>query len=161
MDLSTDPLTIMTFTDTNRFQSSVDFGRTLTECLFTSFEKRGFDVLELRKTNEIHIEKRNGEYFLSRDVNEINQSIQFSRVLVGTYSIGYDSVFVNARLIEVSTGKIIASSSLEMDIDENLWFLLTNGGTLTEMVEKLPSNFDGRYFQKIGINIFERKPKDL
>ena len=162
MDLSAHPLTIMTFTDLNRFQTSVDFGRAITECLITSFEQKGFGVIELRKTNEIHIEKRNGEYFLSRDVKEINQNLQFSRVLVGTYSIEYDTVIVNARLMEVSSGRIIASVSLEMGIDENIWFLLTNGGTLAEMVKKLPFDFvDNSYFQKIGVNGFERKPKKL
>ncbi len=161
-DLNAHPLTIMTFTDSNRFQSSADFGRTLTECLITSFERKGFGVIELRKTNKIHIEKRNGEYFLSRDAKELSQDIQFSRVLAGTYSIGFDTVIVNARLIEVATGKIIASNSLEMKIDENIWYLLTNGGTLTEMVKKLPFDFvDDDYFQKIGVDTFEREPSKL
>ena len=162
MDLSAHPLTIMTFTDSNKIQSSVDFGRTLTECLITSFEQKGFGVIELRKTNEIHIEKRNGEYFLSRNAEELSPDIQFSRVLAGTYSIGYDTVIVNARLIEVSTGKIVASNSLEMKIDENIWYLLTNGGTLTEMVKKLPADFvDADYYQRVGVNTFERKPNKL
>ena len=161
-DLNVHPLTIMTFTDTNRFQSSVDLGRTLTECLITALEQKGFGIIELRKTNEIHIEERNGEYFLSRDIKEINPSIQFSRVLVGTYSIEYDTVIVNARLLEVSTGKVIASSSFEMGIDENIWYLLTNGGTLAEMVKQHPFDFVGDgYFNEIGVNTFERKQKKL
>ncbi len=157
IDLSGYPLTIMTFTDTNHFQSSVDFGRTITECLIASFEQKGFNVLEFRKTNEIHIEKRNGEYFLSRDIGEINKSIKFSRVLVGTYSIGYDTVIVNARLLDIPTGKIVASSSSEIEIDENIWFLLTNGGTLTEVVKKLPFDFDKAYLKNIGITAYERR----
>jgi TolB-like protein len=160
LDGSEPPMAIMTVTDANYLQTTVDFGRALTECLITSFEQQGFRIIEIRKTNEVHLEKRNGEYYLSRDLKEIKKSVPFSRVLVGTYSVAYDTVILNTRLIDAVTGKILGSSAKEISIDENVRSLLTNGGSLSEMADRIHLATDGAHFREVGITAFERQPSN-
>ena len=154
-DMENYPLAVMTFTDTNNLQASADFGRTLTECLIASFEQEGFHILELRKAHQIHIEKGNGEYLLSRDITQINQAPRFSGALVGTYTIMYDSVIINSRLLDVLTGEVMASSSKQIEIDERIFFLLTNGGALTEVAGRLPQK--EIYLKSLGVTVFDRR----
>jgi len=156
------PLIVMTFTDVNRLQTTLNFGRAMTDCVISSLQQQGFDVIELRTTNQIHMEQRNGEYFLSRKPDEVNKAKKFKVGLVGTYSIAYNRVIVNARLVETSEGspgRVISSSSLEIPVTNNIIHLLTNTSKAGPQDRKIHIANDIQCLtDEADVSVFERRP---
>ncbi len=104
-------LAVCSFVELKKLTRTSSFGRYLAEQLMTDFQQRGFPVNEIRKTNEILIQERRGEYGLSRDPESIRKRINSGTLLTGTYTLTDHHVFVNARIIEAKNGTLLSSAS--------------------------------------------------
>jgi len=51
-----------------------------------------------------------GEFYLSRNINNLRKEYKIGYVLVGTYSVGDYSTSVNARIIDASNGLVVATA---------------------------------------------------
>ncbi|MCP4714015.1 MAG: hypothetical protein GY868_02775 [Deltaproteobacteria bacterium] len=142
-DLEDDTLIVTTFSRVHDLQETTDFGRTLTDCMISALQKRYFRIVELRKTKQLHVEEKNGEYMLSRRLSEISSRIKSRACMVGTYSIAYDRVIVNARIVDMADGSVLSSCAREMRLDRNIRRLLA---------QELPPAADF----KPGVTVFER-----
>ena len=151
---------VATFADVNNLQTSLNFGRTLTDCLISSLNQQHFKVIELRKTLQVYVEEKNGEYLLSRKISEINTKLKAHACVVGTYSLAYDTVIVNTRLIDMGNSNVISSSSLEIPIDKNIQHLLTNSNKTNRIDGRINvANVvdDRSYFIEKAVRVFERR----
>lgn len=96
------------FADVNNLTSST-FGRIASQQLVSSFVIEGYSFVEMLMRNSVYIDSREGEFLLSREVTNISQQHNAAAVLVGTYAVGKDNVFVTARLVRTSDNVIIGS----------------------------------------------------
>lgn len=104
-----DPLLAATFVDINNLETSSGLGRVIGEQLGSRFTQQGFTVVEIKMRNNIFIKEGSGEFALSRSIREISQSHNAAAVIVGTYAVARQSVFVQARLIRATDNLILAS----------------------------------------------------
>lgn len=104
-----DPLLAATFVDINNLEMSSGLGRVIGEQLGSKFAQQGFTVVEIKMRNNIFVREGSGEFALSRSVKEISQSHNAAAVIAGTYAVGRQSVFVNARLIRATDNLVLAS----------------------------------------------------
>lgn len=102
-------LAITSFVDLHKLNKTTHFGRTLSESMFDELFIRGFNVTEFRGQNTLSV-NADGEYFITRDVNLLNSSVPNKYILVGTYTMFEDSMLINARIVDNSNGKIVASA---------------------------------------------------
>ncbi len=102
-------ISITSFVDLHQFDKTTHFGRTLAEGFFDELFVRGFNVSDFRGQGTLSINKQ-GEYFLTRDVKLLNKDVETNYVLVGTYTVFENKVLINARIMENTTGKILASA---------------------------------------------------
>ncbi|MBK8181705.1 MAG: hypothetical protein IPK63_01805 [Candidatus Competibacteraceae bacterium] len=104
-----DPLLAATFVDINNLDASSALGRVIGEQIGSQFAQQGFTVIELKMRNNIFIKEGSGEFMLSRSIKEISQSHNAAAVIVGTYAVARQSVFVQARLIRATDNLILSS----------------------------------------------------
>lgn len=97
------------FADVNNLTSSSTFGRMASQQLVSAFVIEGYSFVEMLMRNSVYIDRREGEFLLSREVTDISAEHNAPVVMVGTYAVADDNVFVTARLIRTADNVIIAS----------------------------------------------------
>ncbi|MDP3516669.1 MAG: FlgO family outer membrane protein [Pseudohongiella sp.] len=97
------------FADVNNLTSSSTFGRMASQQLVSSFVIQGFSFVEMLMRNSVYIDSREGEFLLSREVADLSTEHNAPVVLVGTYAVADDNIFVTARLIRTADNVIVAS----------------------------------------------------
>lgn len=98
-----------TFVNVHNFNDSAPFGRVVSQIYATEFTRRGFAVLETRMRNQLAIREEQGEVILSRELSQISSENRVQAVLIGTYAVAGEQIFVTARVIHAATHVAIAS----------------------------------------------------
>ena len=97
----------------------------LSQQFSSQFVHSQFEVVELLLRKNIYIsEQNNGEFMLSRDVKKLSSQYQASAIVVGTYAVGFDTVFVTAKVVDVATNRILSAIVFSIPLDNNTHNLL-------------------------------------
>jgi len=104
---------VATFVDLNNLYRTSPLGRYLSEQLMGELQRAGFPVVEIRKTDSMLVKEHYGEYSLSREIEEIAKQRSARLILLGTYLVRGDYVFINARLVS-SVDSMVASSAMKI-----------------------------------------------
>ncbi|MFN4894415.1 MAG: FlgO family outer membrane protein [Pseudomonadota bacterium] len=131
------PIGVTTFVNIDDLYASSTFGRMVGEQLMSELAMKGFDVVELRHADALQFLDTSGEFALSRDVRAVRGSRNLAAVVVGTYVVSPERVYVNARLIEPSTSLVLSAGSVEMSKTRELAKLL-RGGSMPGSLERIP-----------------------
>jgi TolB-like protein len=108
------------FADVNNLTSSSTFGRMASQQLVSAFVIEGYSFVEMLMRNSVYVDRREGEFLLSREVADISTEHNAPVVLVGTYAVGDDNVFVTARLIRTADNVIIGSYDYTVPLTRDL-----------------------------------------
>ena len=84
-------------------------GNQLSETLIHQLQKFGYSVVDFKAMDSINV-TRQGDFVLSRDIELLSEDSMANYVLAGTLIYRPNGVAVNARVINVHTKKIVASS---------------------------------------------------
>ena len=106
-----DGILVTTFVDLKRLYRTSSFGRYLGEQIMGEMQRKGYRVMEIRKSREIRIADRYGEYGLSRDPGSISPDIAAGTMLTGTYTPAGNNIVVNARILDNRSGQLLASAT--------------------------------------------------
>ena len=108
------------FADVNNLSASSTFGRMASQQLVSAFVIEGYSFVEMLMRNSVYIDRREGEFLLSREVADISAEHNAPIVLVGTYAVADDNVFVTSRLIRTVDNVIIASYDYSVPLTRDL-----------------------------------------
>jgi TolB-like protein len=98
------------FVNLHDLQETSGLGRTLSEQISSRLSQRGFRIREIKVSNEsLFVKKGQGEFVLSRKLDHISQSLEADFVLVGTYSVTPNSVYVTSKIIDVKDHIVLKS----------------------------------------------------
>jgi TolB-like protein len=97
----------------------------MAEKLLHFMNKNGFNVVEVRRAQDLFIKKEVGEMILTRDISELAQLTKAKSVLAGTYVATSNALIINARLIDINTPRILSSYSYEVAMTDEVISLLT------------------------------------
>lgn len=102
-------IAITSFVDLHNLKRTTSFGRTLGETFFNELFIRGFNVADFRGQNALSV-NTTGEFFITRDPRKIGKKVANTYVLVGTFTTIDGKVLINARIMDNTTGKVVASA---------------------------------------------------
>jgi TolB-like protein len=102
-------VTVTSFVDLNNLDKTTQFGRLLGESMLSELFSRGFNVSDFRGQGVITIDK-DGEFYITRDARKLEAEVPNTYILVGTYTKIGGSTLLNARIIDNTTGKLVASA---------------------------------------------------
>lgn len=128
---------VSTFVNLNNLYRTSSLGRYLSEQLVGELHRATIDVLDVRKTPGLMISQENGEYSLSRDMDELSYVHQADAVLVGTYTFVDERLFINARLLNSADGRVLASASAESPVGSIIAQLLADESMPVEATEPI------------------------
>lgn len=118
------PILYASFVNVDDLQSSSSLGRIMSQQVTTPFANSGFYVVEMLLRQNVYIKQREGEFLLSRELKNISDDHNAQAVIVGTYAVGTDNVFVSAKLIDVRNNKVLSSYDYPIPMDEDIKQLL-------------------------------------
>lgn len=117
---------VSTFVTLDNLYATSSFGRFLGEQLLSTLQQSGLEVIEVRKTPGMMVSPHHGEYALSRSMDELGLVQAAQAVVVGTYTVAGQEIFVNARLLRNDDNRVLSSASMVLPIDAMTANLLAN-----------------------------------
>lgn len=102
---------VLSFVDQRNLSRTTSLGRYLAEQLMHELQQHRVAVLELRKSTEVRVQERGGEFGLSRNPAEIRNETAAAAILTGTYTVTAAQIIVNARIIDHRTTVLLASAT--------------------------------------------------
>ncbi len=116
---------VSSFVNVDDITKSSALGRMLSQQFSSQFVHNDFNVMELLLRKNIYIsENNNGEFMLSRDVKELSSQYQASAIIVGTYAAGANTVFVTAKVVDITTSRILSAVDFSIPLDNNVYNML-------------------------------------
>lgn len=116
---------LTTVSDVNSLDETTPFGRTITEQVSRVFLENGFQIIDVRiPGNKIFIEKKNGEFYLTRDISKLFKKINADYIFTGVYSVGHRNVYVNFKLIDPTNRSVVSSVDFKLPLTEDIKTLL-------------------------------------
>lgn len=131
------PIGVTTFVNIDDLYTTSTFGRMLGEQVMSELTMRGYDVIELRHSDALQFLSSAGEFALSRDVGFVRRERELGGVVVGTYTVSPIRVYLNARLIDPSSSRVLTAGSVEMDKSDEITRML-RGGSVAATLERIP-----------------------
>lgn len=115
------------FANIDNLSSSSTFGRMASEIITAGLTDRGYKVIEVKMRDNLFIKQRAGEFMLSRKLQNISQAHDAQAVLLGTYAIGGENLYVNTRLVRTTDNVVIGSHDFVLPINNDIKYLLNHG----------------------------------
>ncbi len=131
------PIAVATFVELDDLYGSSTFGRLLSEQLMSELAMKGYNVIELRKSDALQIMSNEGELALSRDTKTLRALQDVSGIVVGTYVSSPVRVYVNARLIDPATSYVVSAGTIEMGKTQEISRLLRSNA-VPQTLERVP-----------------------
>jgi TolB-like protein len=104
------PILIATLVNIDSLEKSSTLGRISSENIATQFTKDGYNIVEMKFSSSVYMKRNEGEMVLTREMNSIAHSHNAQAVVVGSYGISSDSIYVNLKLVRPGNENIILAS---------------------------------------------------
>lgn len=103
------PILVATLVRLENLEASSNLGRLVSEQVASRLTQHGYLVPELKLRGSIFIRSDQGELLLSRDVRQIAISHHAQAIVVGTYAVGADVVYVHLEMVDAVSGHVISA----------------------------------------------------
>lgn len=112
------------FVDDNNLDRSSAMGRLLAQQMASRLSQTGHSVLEIKLRKNIRLRRGEGQFLLSRELENIAARQKATAVLVGSYVESRSKLFVNSQLIALENGVVLASRDYTLPLTFELRALL-------------------------------------
>jgi TolB-like protein len=117
------PILVATLVNIDSLTESSRLGRMVSEQLQARLSQHGYSVVELKLRGNLFVKQDQGELLLSREIKDITLNHKAQAVVVGTYAVASNNVFINLKI--VGTDNILLGSyDYSLDIDANTKVML-------------------------------------
>lgn len=115
------------FANIDNLDDSSTLGRLIGDSLAGELAEQGYKLLEIRLRDSLFVQQGNGELMLSRELLDISSAHNAKSVLVGTYAVGGEYVYVNARMIDTVSSQVMAAHDFRVPMNRDVKKLLNSG----------------------------------
>jgi len=106
------------FVNIDDLAKSSTLGRIVSEQIASRLAQHGFKIIEVKLRQEsVFIEKGKGEFLLSREVLNLGSTRGAHAVLVGTYAVSKQFIFVSARVVRTEDSSVVTGYDYELPND--------------------------------------------
>jgi TolB-like protein len=125
--LRTGPLLVASFVNVDNLNESSTFGRMISEQLSSRFKQLGYTAIEMKLRTTIFIREGSGEFLLSRELSDISSKHNANAMVVGTYAIASDRVYLTVRIVNAVDSTILASYDYNIPMTRDVFKMLIKG----------------------------------
>jgi TolB-like protein len=90
---------VATVVELDTLNESSTLGRSISEQVQARLTQRGYAVIEAKLRGQMVMNKAQGELMLSRELRDLQKSHSAEAVVVGTYTLARNYVYVNLKMI--------------------------------------------------------------
>ncbi|XKE44672.1 hypothetical protein LG302_15035 [Halomonas organivorans] len=119
-----DPLIATTLVDIDDLGRSSTLGRLATEIAAAALTEAGLRVREVRLRGSLYVEEGTGELMLSRLAPRIGVDQGARSLLVGTYAVGEENLYLTLRVVRVGDANAMAATSIRLPLTNDLRAML-------------------------------------
>ena len=99
--------------------NSSSFGRSLQNAVAAEFVRRGYSVNEVKLRGDVLINVGEGEFMLTRNLDELQGKQRAQAVVVGTYTMANRVMYLSVRLVNPGDGYIRSVYEERICLDDN------------------------------------------
>jgi len=114
---------VATMSNIDTLEQSNSFGRLFSEQLSIDLTWQGLNTVEIKLREQGMIDKSEGEFFLSRDIQDIASIHNVDVVVVGTYTKARDNMFITLKAVSTSTNLVLASYGFSLPVSDDVLVL--------------------------------------
>lgn len=119
------PIIVASLVSVDDIHKSSTYGRMAAEIIGNRFTQHGYQIKELKMNqNQIYIKRREGEFILSRDIQNIASKHDVQAVVVGTYAISkqrHRRVLVCLKIVDPESNIIGCSNCFVSETHQSNW----------------------------------------
>ena len=109
------PIMAASFVNIDDLTQSSTLGRIVSEQIASRLAQHGFKIVEVKLRQEsIFIEEGKGEFLLSREVLSLGETRGAQAVLVGTYAVSKNFIFISVRVVRTEDNSVITGYDYEL-----------------------------------------------
>ena len=113
-----EPIMAASFVNIDDLTESSTLGRIVSEQIASRLAQHGFKIVEVKLRQEsIYIKEGEGEFMLSREVLNLGTTRGAHAVLVGTYAVSKDFIFISARVVRTGDNSVVTGYDYELPND--------------------------------------------
>ncbi len=112
-------LLVASFVDIDNVERSNTLGRMVSEQISSRISQHGFGVIEIKLREQLSVRPETGELLLSRDYTALRDGNDAQAVVVGSYALGQNKLYVNARIVRLNDNVVIAAHNYSLPIGTN------------------------------------------
>ena len=113
-----EPILAASFVNIDDLTKSATLGRTVSEQIASRLAQHGFKILEVKlRRDSVYIKEGEGEFLLSREVLNLGATRGVYAVLVGTYAVSKQFIFISARVVRTEDSSVITGYDYELPND--------------------------------------------
>ena len=110
------PTIVSSFVSLDNLKESSKFGRLVAESLIHELQVRNWTVVEIKMAKTMAINSQ-GEFSLSRKVDEIRTKYRARSIVTGTYTVSDDTVIVNGKVLNIDSGIVLSTAQVSIPLD--------------------------------------------
>lgn len=111
---------VSSLVDVNNVERTSNFGRMLAEQIGSRLAQNGYMVVEVKLRESLYVKEREGEFLLSRRLKDIRTAHNAQGVVVGTYLVTPNDLYISARIVSAQDARIISSCDVKIPLTEDL-----------------------------------------
>lgn len=119
------PLIVATVVNIDALEQSSTLGRLISEQVSARFSQLGFSMIEMKFRTAVYMRRTEGELMLSREINEVARVNQAQAVIVGTYGVSGQAVFVNMKIVQPGNNVVLAAYDYVLPYNSEIRSMLT------------------------------------
>lgn len=123
LDTST-PLLVATLVNIDQLNESSRLGRLISEQASARLTRTGHTVIEVKLRGNLFVREGTGELLLSRELKDITTQHHAQAVLVGTYAIANQYVYINLKVVGVHSNTLLSAHDYVLPLDDNIRAML-------------------------------------
>ncbi|MFA5238096.1 MAG: FlgO family outer membrane protein [Phycisphaerae bacterium] len=123
------PILVASFVNIDDLGEASTFGRVVAEQFSSRFKQNNYTTIEMKLRTNVFIREGSGEFLLSRELAEIGDKHRAQAVVVGTYAVASKEIYLTARVINVSDGRVLSSYDYSIPISRDVFKLLLKDKT--------------------------------
>lgn len=118
------PILTAVLVNIDQLDESSRFGRIVAEHIASRLTQKGYAVVEAKLRGSLFVKQSEGEILLSRELKDISQSHNAQVVVVGTYAVAADYLYVNLKVVSPQDNIVLAAHNYALPINDNTEALL-------------------------------------
>lgn len=122
------PLIIATLVDINVLEKSSTMGRLVSEQISAIFSQSGYRMVEMKFRDNVYMKRNEGELLLTREITQVAKQHNAQAVIVGTYGVAANLVFINLKVVQPGSNLVLAAHDYALPLDKNVRAMLQWAG---------------------------------